>query len=181
MTTLPLPPLPLAPEDGWTVADLVGLPPTLRYEVHNGKLVIMSPTRLWHQEIERRICNLLVAAQRFAYTQVGVRRTARDARVAEVGVFHEAPTDSSVTWHDPGKLALVIEVWSESSDEKDRDASWYADCGIPEYWLAEPIEGETWGALITVHKLARTTSGEATYIKTDQTTLAELEKSGLPA
>jgi Uma2 family endonuclease len=170
-------PLPLAPEDGWTVADLVDFPPSLRYEVHNGKLVIMSPARLWHQEIEWRICKLLKAAGRFAFTQVGVRHTARDARVAEVGVFHDAPTDSGVTWHDPAKLAQVVEVWSESSDEKDRDTNWYADRGIPEYRLAEPIEGETWGALITMHKLARTPSGESAYVKTDQTTLAELEKT----
>jgi Uma2 family endonuclease len=174
-TLLPVPP-PV--DDGWTIADLEGLPSSLRYEVHNGELVIMSPARLWHQEIERRICNMLIAAGRFAFTQVGVRRTARDARVAEVGVFRDSPADSSVTWHDPAALDLVVEVWSKSSDEKDWDTGWYADCGMPEYWLAEPIEGETWGALITIHKLARTVSGESAYIRTEQTTLAELEKPG---
>jgi Uma2 family endonuclease len=171
-------PLPVPVEDGWTIDDLEGLPSTLRYEVHNGELVIMSPARLWHQDIERRICNLLIAAGRFAYTQVGVRRTRRDVRVAEVGVFHEKPTDLEMAWHQAAALSLVVEVWSKSSDEKDRDTSWYAGLGIPEYWLAEPIVSVASDALITVHKLARTTSGEATYIKTDQTTLAELEKRG---
>jgi hypothetical protein len=57
-------------EDEWTIADLETLPPGVRVEVHNGRLVIMSPARLWNQHIERMICNLLAQAGRFAYTQV---------------------------------------------------------------------------------------------------------------
>jgi hypothetical protein len=53
---------------------------------------------------------------------------------------------------------------------------WYADCGIPEYWLAEPIEGDRWSALITRYRLARAAAGDAAYIKTDVTTLEARER-----
>ncbi len=90
MTTLHLPDVV---EDGFTLDDLEGLPSKLRYEIHDGRLVIMSPARLWHQRVARRIANLLEKAGRFADTEVGVRRSNRDTRVADVGVFHEAPTN----------------------------------------------------------------------------------------
>jgi uncharacterized protein (DUF2237 family) len=53
---------------------------------------------------------------------------------------------------------------------------WYADRGIPEYWLAEPAEGDRWGAVLTRYALARTASGDAAYIKSDVTTLDALER-----
>jgi hypothetical protein len=65
--------------------------------------------------------------------------------------------------------------WAPSSGDKDRNPRWYADRGIAEYWLAEPIEGDTWGALITQYQLARTPAGTAAYVETGRTTLAALE------
>jgi Uma2 family endonuclease len=165
--------------DTWTVDDLEDLPPTVRAEVHNGKLVIMSPARVWHQRIERLICNLLEAAGRQADTQIGIIRVKRDARVAEVAVLYEEVADENRAWHKPETVALVVEVWSPSSDDKDRNPDWYAEVGIPEYWLAEPIEGDKWGALITMYELARAPSGTAAYIETRKATLAELQRTGL--
>jgi Uma2 family endonuclease len=47
---------------------------------------------------------------------------------------------------------LVVEVWSPSSDGEDHEAMhWYAGRGIDEYWLAEPMEGDRWGAFITCY------------------------------
>lgn len=54
---------------------------------------------------------------------------------------------------------------------------WYADRGIVEYWLAEPAEGDRWGAIVSRYALARTAAGDAAYIRTDVTTLAILERA----
>lgn len=96
--------------------------------------------------------------------------------MAEIGVFYEEPADPNMAWHKPETIALVVEVWSPSSDEKDHDPHWYAEIGIPEYWLAEPIEGEKWGALITMYELARTPAGRTAYVETRKATLVELER-----
>ena len=175
MTTLHLPPV----TDGWTLADTDDLPGEQRYEVRNGNLVIMSPARFWHQRVARRIANLLEAAGLHAETEVGVRRTARDGRVADVAALRQDPTDPSITWHPADVFLIVVEVWSRSSEEKDRFPHWYASLGIPEYWLVEPIEGDKWGALITRYELARTPSGTSAYVEIRKTTLEELTRDGL--
>jgi Uma2 family endonuclease len=165
--------------DEWTIDDLERLPRGTRAEVHNGNLFVMSPARLWHQYVERKLCNLLERAGRFAFTQVGVLHTPKDTRVAEIGVFHDEPSDLSEAWHPASSLGLVVEVWSPSSDKKDRNPSWYAERDIPEYWLAEPIEGDKYGALVTMYELARTPSGTTHYVERRRVTLAELERDGL--
>lgn len=175
MTTLHLPDVV---DDGFTVDDLEGLPSGLRYEVHDGRLVIMSPARLWHQRIARRIANLLEKAGYFAETEVGIRRTPRDARVADVAVFKEEPADLNEAWHRPTAIALAVEIWSPSSDSKDHDLRWYAEQSIAAYWLVEPIDGERLGALVTVFDLVRAESGKATYLERERTTLARLEQDG---
>ncbi|GAA4694911.1 Uma2 family endonuclease [Phytohabitans rumicis] len=163
----------------FTIADLEELPRGTRAEVHDGNLYVIFPARLWHQYVEQKLCNLLEQAGRFAFTQVGVLNTAKDTRVAEVGVFYDQPTDPNAAWHDPAALALVAEVWSPSSDKKDRNPSWYAERGIPEYWLAEPIEGDPWGALVTMYELANTLAGSTEYVERRRATLAELQLNGL--
>ncbi len=162
----------------WTVDDLTDLPSHLRYELHNGRLEIMSPAVAWHQRVEHRICAVLMRDGRWANTQVGVLNTSSDTRVADVGVFPDEP-DPRAAWHPAANLALVVEVWSPSSDDKDRNPQWYAQRGIAEYWLAEPIEGDTWGALITQYQLARTPGGTVTYVETGRTTLAALEAAAV--
>jgi Uma2 family endonuclease len=165
--------------DEWTIADLEELPRGVRAEVHNGNLLIMSPARVWHQRIARRIANLLEADGRQADTEIGIYRTARDGRVADVAVFRSELTDPTTTWHSADSVALVLEVWSQSSDEKDRFPHWYAALGIPEYWLAEPINGDKWGALITMYELATTFSGNVEYVERRRATLDELMRDGL--
>ena len=135
----------------------------------------MSPARVWHQEIARKICNYLHTTGRFAAADVGVLRTKGDMRVPDVAVFHDEP-DPDDAWHSASRISLVVEVWSPSSDEKDHaDMHWYAERGIPEYWLAVPVEGERWGASITRYKLGHTADEEAVYVKVDTVSLSELE------
>jgi Uma2 family endonuclease len=165
--------------DEWTTDDLDMLPPSVRAEVHFGRLVIMAPVRLWHQDIELRSCNVLRAADHHAFTQVGVQRLKDDARVADLGVFANEPADPQRAWHPPSSLAVVVEVLSPSSEVKDQNPDWYAMVGIPEYWLAEPVSDDRWGALVTMHELVTTVRGTSTYVETRKVTLAELERDGL--
>ncbi len=171
MTTFHLPAI-----ETWTVDELAELPTDLRYELHNGKLVIMSPARVWHEEIAARIRAVLRAAGRFAVTNVGVLRTKGDMRVPDVAVFRDEP-DPNAAWHSASRFSLVVEVWSPSSDEKDHgNMQWYADRGIPEYWLAVPVEGERWGASIARFALAPAADGESTYVEVDTVALSALEQ-----
>ena len=52
---------------------------------------------------------------------------------------------------------------------------WYADLGIPEYWLAKPIEGERWESVITRYRIGRTAAGDVTYVEDDTVRLSSLE------
>lgn len=122
---------------GFTVDDLRELPEKLRWELHNGRLVIMPPARLWHREMPARIRNLLQAADRFAATEVGVINTPGDARVPDVAAVNTEPEDWDITWHSPSTISLVVEIWSPGSDAKDRNSAWYAERGIPGYWDLE--------------------------------------------
>lgn len=172
-TTITLPHVP----DEWTTDDLDDLSTDYRYEIHNGKLVIMSPVRIAHQDVELRICNLLRRAGRQAYTQVGVRRAKNDFRVADVAAFHEEP-DRDASLHDAVTVALIVEVLSATSTDKDRDPQWYADLEVPAYWLAEPTKTGK-NALITRYELAVSESGRRAYVEIDTKALDKLERDGV--
>lgn len=165
--------LPGVESETWTLDDLNRLPSDMRCEVHDGKLVVMPHPILWHQDIETRVCLFLRQAGRLAYTQVGIRRTDTDGRVPDVAVFYDKP-DLSMQWHDPASFALVTEVWSPGSDEKDTKPQWYADRCIPEYWLATPIKGYEADAMIAMHVL-----DGSEYRVTGRVALSVLEQRGL--
>jgi Uma2 family endonuclease len=96
--------------------------------------------------------------------------------VPDVGVFLAEPDAWDTAYHDPAQLELVVEVWSRSSDEKDRyDMQWYADRGIAEYWLVTPIEGDKRDAMITRFRLT-VTGGETGYRHDGAVTLQQLIK-----
>jgi Uma2 family endonuclease len=159
----------------WTIDDLEGLPPLVRCEIHNGRLVIMSPVRVWHQNVARAIANAFEKAGRFASTDVTLRRISSDTRIPDVAVF-KSPPDLRDAVHSPDTIALVVEVWSPSSDTKDHtQMQWYAERGVAEYWLAEPVgDGSTLDATITKFTLAANADDEPLYVRAGVTTLAEL-------
>lgn len=158
----------------WTVDDLDTMPRDVRCEIHNGRLVIMSPVRVWHQNVARAIANALDRAGRTASTEVTIRRTRSDIRIADVAAFNQPP-DLRTAVHSPDTIDLVVEVWSPSSDDKDHgEMQWYADLGIAEYWLAEPVgDGTTLEATLTRFRLATTANGTTVYVRAGTCTLAE--------
>lgn len=160
--------------EGLTVDDIADMPENLRVELHNGDLVVRLPGTLWHEKVAEAVVGWFSSRSRFAATNPGVKRTVRDTRIPDVGLFFSEPAEWDTAYHDPSELEIVVEVWSKSSDEKDHHAmQWYADQGIPEYWLVTPIEGRKRDATITRFRLT-VADGRPAYRHEATTTLGEL-------
>jgi Uma2 family endonuclease len=165
------------PAGHWTIDDLDRIEADgYRVELHEGNLVIMSPATAWHSVVILRLANALLAMGLPAITEIGVKRSGRDLRVADIAVFREAVTDLDIAFWAPGDIATVIEVVSESSELDDRVTKplWYAEVGIPEYWRVERSEDRR-DAVIFQFELATTANGKASYVQTAVTTLTALE------
>jgi transcriptional regulator with XRE-family HTH domain len=110
--------------------------------------------------------------------EVGVRRSPRSTRVADVAVFKAPLTSLQRAYWSPDDLQLVVEIVSDSSQDEDRYVKprWYAQAGIPEYWRVE--EGDDGDAVIFQYRLARAASGEGGYVESGVTTLSRLETHG---
>ena len=166
----------LNPPDGpWTVQDLAPQA-DYRIEVREGNLLIMPPATLWHSQVARRMANALESMGLPAVTAVGIMRSPRSTRVADVAIFHTAEADLHQAFWPPGEIATVVEVVADSSEEDDRIAKphWYASAGIPEFWRAErsEVDGD---AVVFQHQLARTADGQSAYVQSGVTTLTALE------
>jgi Uma2 family endonuclease len=174
MTDFHLPPI-----EDIDVDDLASLPEGHRYELHEGNLVIMTPSTYWHKLIARRLLLMLYGAGFEVLQDPGIRgERPRDSRLPDVGVLNELPPGPTGYSNLPGSaFSLVIEIVSENSanGEYTEKARWYADRGIPEYWIADrtPDRSEE-DALVHLHHL--TLSGDApAYVRERSVPLSELE------
>ncbi len=82
-------PITLSPPAGpWTVADLYQISDAgHRIEIHQGNLVIMTTTSLWHSRVARRLANALETRGREVGVRVGISRSEINVRVADVCAF----------------------------------------------------------------------------------------------
>lgn len=123
------------------VDDLNALPGEYRYELHEGNLVIMTPSTFWHKAMARRLLLMLYAAGLEVFQDTGVLSgRPRDCRLPDLGVVADLPPDLADYSNLPGSAyQLVIEIVSENSvnGEYTEKAAWYAERGIPEYWIVE--------------------------------------------
>ena len=123
------------------VDDLISLPKGFRYELHNGNLVIMTPSTFWHKELTGRLYFMLRAAGFRVFQDAGVRGTRpRDLRLPDLGVVRDLPPGlSGYSNLPPSAYRIVVEVVSASSPngEWDQKRLWFAEHGIPEYWIVE--------------------------------------------
>jgi Uma2 family endonuclease len=82
------------------------------------------------------------------------------------------PRDVSAVIQVP--LMLAVEVVSPGAEQIERDytdkVAEYADCGIPEYWIVDPIEQK-----VTVNLLEK-----GRYIETVYTVDEEIESNTFP-
>jgi len=80
-------------------------------------------------------------------------------KLRQPDVFFLTPRRVSSTRRPPEGADLIIEVVSEADDNRDRDLvtkrTEYAQAGIPEYWIVDPVE-----QIISIYGLA---TGQSEY------------------
>ena len=174
MTGLMLPPI-----EDLDVDDLVSLPEGYRYELHEGNLVIMTPSTFWHKAMARRLLLMLHAVGANVFQDPGVRGDRpRDNRLPDVGVVTKLPPGLAAYSNLPGSAySLVIEIVSEDSEngEYTDKAVWYAKRGIPEYWIVDqtPTRADD-DAYVLMHRLTLS-GGEPAYVRERTLLLSDLE------
>src|SRR3954466_7138225 len=107
MTSFNLPPI-----ESIDVEDLPNLPEGYGYELHEGNLVIMTPSTFWHKVIARRLLLMLHAAGFNVLQDPGVLGDrARDCRLPDVGVVIDLPRGKARYSNLPGSAySLVVEI-----------------------------------------------------------------------
>lgn len=174
MTGINLPPI-----EDIDVDDLASLPSGYRYELHEGNLVVMTPSTYWHKIMARRLLMMLYAAGLDVLQDTGIRGDRpRDLRLPDLGVLSDMPPEAADYSNLPGSaFRLVIEIVSENSinGEYREKALWYAERGIPEYWIVErDPERSHDNALVLMHRLSLTGEIPA-YQRQRAVRLSELE------
>jgi Uma2 family endonuclease len=124
-----------------------------RYELVDGKLVVMNPPAKRHFKISRFLVRLFDSAisrtslDMEVFTGIGVRTGSKGARIPDVSVidgevWRNIPDDASAVIQVP--LLLAVEVVSPGGEQISRDytdkVTEYQETGIPEYWIVDPIE-----------------------------------------
>jgi Uma2 family endonuclease len=174
MTGLNLPPI-----EDIDVDDLALLPGGYRYELHEGNLVIMTPSTYWHKVMARRLLLMLYAVGLEVLQDTGIRGDRpRDSRLPDLGVVNDLPADLADYSNLPGSaFRLVVEIVSENSanGEYAEKARWYADRGIPEYWIVDRTpERSHDDAIVHLHRLILS-GGTPAYARERTIALSDLE------
>ncbi|MGW4948520.1 Uma2 family endonuclease [Actinoplanes sp. NPDC004185] len=170
----------LPPIESIDVDDLLTLPEGYRYELHEGNLVIMTPSTFWHKSMAGRLFLLLHTAGLQVFQDPGVLgERPRDNRLPDLGVVDVLPPGLASYSNLPGSAyRLVIEIVSENSrnGEHTDKMAWYAQRGIPEYWIVEQTpERADDDALVLVHVLSHSGDGKSAYERERSLLLSELE------
>ena len=124
-----------------------------RYELVDGKLLLMNPpakkhfniTRLLRRAFEAEISRQKLDIEVFA--GVGVRTGTNQARIPDLSLvdgneWRSIPDDASAVIEVP--LLMAVEIVSPGKEQIKRDytekVTEYRDTGICEYWIVDPIE-----------------------------------------
>ncbi|KPI20264.1 protein of unknown function DUF820 [Actinobacteria bacterium OK074] len=151
---------------GWEADDLDRLPQAPRHtELIGGALVFRtSPQRSWHS---RLVENLTFTLRRAAPAGHDVEREMtvrldRKSRPEPDILITTAAYDPDRTWYAPEDVAVVVEVVSEESADRDRSLKpfKYAQAGIPHFWR---VEDESGAPTVHTYELDAMTS---TYVAT---------------
>ncbi|MFI0728371.1 Uma2 family endonuclease [Streptomyces sp. NPDC021225] len=157
-----IPPRP----SGWEADDLDHLPQAPRHtELIDGALIfMMSPRRSRHS---RLVENLTFALRQAAPAGLETEREMtirldKKSRPEPDILVTTASYDPDRTWYAPEEIALVIEVVSEESADRDRSLKpfKYAQAKIPHFWR---IEDEAGAPTVHTYELDDMTS---TYVAT---------------
>ena len=174
-----MPSINLPPIEDLDVDDLASLPKEYRYELHDGSLVVMTPSTYWHKVMARRLMLLLAAAGLDVLQDTGIRGDRpRDSRLPDLGVVNSLPPDvADYSSLSGSAFGMVIEIVSEASPngEYGEKARWYAERGIPEYWIVDRTpERSHDDAIVHLHRLTLAGADPA-YVRERTVRLSELE------
>lgn len=123
-----------------------------RYELVRGKLILMNPPTVRHLLIAKFIERLLddeinrLSRPWIALREAGVQTESDSARLPDVCVVTQQQVaelmDQSAVFRVPAQLA--VEIVSPSSVKRDYEEKplEYANKGIREYWIVDPIESK---------------------------------------
>ncbi|MFJ5550488.1 Uma2 family endonuclease [Streptomyces sp. NPDC093225] len=132
---------------GWEADDLDHIPNLPRHtELIDGALIfMMSPQRSWHDRIIRRLTSSLEDQAPDGSTveaQMTVRLSQKSRPEPDI-VAATVPYDPDRTRFLPDEVALVVEVVSDESQERDRETKpfKYARAGIRHFWRVEEEHG----------------------------------------
>ena len=140
------PPAPVSFEDflAWVDEDT-------RAEWVDGKVVVMAPSNLEHQDLLDFINDLVkhhVRTRRLGrvyFAPVLMRLPTRPSgREPDLLFVSNEHADRLRETYVDGPADLVVEIVSPESDERDRGEKFveYEGAGIPEYWLIDPLRQE---------------------------------------
>src|SRR5262249_46085860 len=128
----------------------------------------------------RRLLLMLHASGGNVFQDPGVRGDRpRDNRLPDLGVVTKLPPRLAAYSNLPGSAySLIIEIISEDSEngEYTDKAVWYANRGIPEYWIVDqtPTRDDD-DAYVMVHRLTLS-GGKPAYVRERTLLLSELEQ-----
>jgi Uma2 family endonuclease len=135
-------------ESGWEADDLDLLPPDAprHIELLDGALIFnMSPQRSWHDRVIRRLSAALESAAPAGWTveaQMTVKLNRRSRPEPDI-IAASVAYSPERTRFLPEEVALVVEVVSAESEDRDRryKPGLYADAGIRNLWRIEDERG----------------------------------------
>jgi Uma2 family endonuclease len=132
---------------GWEAVDLDHLPQAPRHtELIDGVLLFRAaPQRSWHSRLVENLTFALrqAAPEGFEAEREMTVRLDRKSRPEPDVLVATAPYDPDRTWYAPEDVALVVEVVSEESADRDRSLKpfKYAQAAIPHFWRIEDEDG----------------------------------------
>lgn len=121
-----------------------------RYELVRGRLVLMTPPTVIHLLIAKFIERVLdaeisrLSLPLVVFREAGVQTEFDSSRLPDVCVVTEQEVselmNKPAVFREPSRLA--VEVVSPSSVKRDYEEKLleYANKGIPEYWIVDPIK-----------------------------------------
>ncbi|MDQ8702425.1 Uma2 family endonuclease [Streptomyces sp. LHD-70] len=133
---------------GWEADDLDHLPQAPRHtELIDGALIfMMSPQRSWHARLVENLTFALrqAAPDGFDTAREMTIRLDKKSRPEPDVLVAAAAYEPDRTSYLPEEVALVVEVVSEESADRDRNTKpfKYAQAGIPHFWRVEDEDGE---------------------------------------
>ncbi len=150
----------LIKESGWTYEDYAKLPDNgNQYEIVAGMLELKPSASTSHQRISVQILKQLLDSCENDYIIIAapmdVILSVQDTRQPDILMVHRSRARIVQEHAVVGPPDLVIEILSPSSIKRDRTMKLrtYAQFGVPEYWIADPIH-------MTIEQYSLTRTGQ---------------------